>query len=262
MRACYHTHTKRCHHAFGEDEEYVISAIARGVQILGFSCHAPMHYPGGYESYYKMAPSELCEYVRSVLALKEKYKDKIEIKLGLETEYYPELHRDSIAFWQEYPIDYLILGQHFIDKEYDEKKDPAPRASDDKVRVRAYVDRVVAAMELGIFTVLAHPDLINYTGGDSEFYDAEMRRIIESAIKNGVYLEYNLLGQSDKRAYPVKRFWQLVAEMGASVILGCDAHSPDRVARVDEVEIAHKFLSSLGIVPADEVVLVPISAVK
>ena len=262
MRACYHTHTSRCHHASGADEEYVLYATERGVSVLGFSCHAPMHYPVGYESYYKMAPSELCEYVRSVLALKEKYKDKIEIKLGLEAEYYPELHRDSIAFWQQFPIDYLILGQHFVDKEYDEKKDPAPRPSGDKSRVTAYADRVVAAMELGIFTILAHPDLINYTGGDMEFYDGQMRRIIESAIKNGVYLEYNLLGQSDKRAYPVARFWQLAAEMGAKVIIGCDAHSPDRVAKADELEIAHKFLSSLGIEPADEVALVPISAVK
>ena len=111
-------------------------------------------------------------------------------------------------------------------------------------------------MELGIFTILAHPDLINYTGDDSAFYDFEMRRIISSAIKNGVYLEYNLLGQSDKRAYPVPRFWQIAAEMGARVILGCDAHSPDRVAKREEIAEARAFLDSLGITLADRVELV------
>ena len=256
MRACYHTHTSRCHHAFGTDEQYVINAIERGVSLLGFSCHGPMHYPGGYSSYYKMAPSELSEYVESIQFLKEKYKGKIEILIGLETEYYPELHSDTMKFWANFPIDYLILGQHFIDKEYDEKKDPAPRASEDKGRVTAYADRVISAMELGIFTILAHPDLINYTGDDSAFYDFEMRRIISSAIKNGVYLEYNLLGQSDKRAYPVPRFWQIAAEMGARVILGCDAHSPDRVAKREEIAEARAFLDSLGITLADRVELV------
>ena len=258
MIACYHTHTKRCHHAFGENEEYVLSAIARGVKILGFSCHAPMPYPNGYESYYKMRTDELEEYVHSVLELKERYKDKIDIKLGLETEYYPELHEKSVDLWKNFPIDYLILGQHFIDKEYDEGKDPAPRASDDKGRVTAYVERVVSALELGIFTILAHPDLINYTGGDSEFYDGQMRRLIGAAIKNGVYLEYNLLGQSDKRAYPVAKFWHFVAEMGAKVVIGCDAHSPDRVAKADEIGQAREFLSSLGITPEDEIPLISI----
>lgn len=259
MRACYHTHTKRCHHAFGEDEEYVISAIERGVKILGFSCHAPMIYPNGYVSYYKMAPDELLEYADSVLSLKEKYKGKIDIKLGLETEYYPELHSESVKLWQMRDVDYLILGQHFVDKEYDGAKDPAPRPSDDKERVSAYVNRVISAMELGIFTILAHPDLINYTGEDREFYDGEMRRLIKSAIKNGVYLEYNLLGQSDNRAYPVARFWQLVSELGAKTVLGCDAHSPERVAKEDEIQKAKKFLLNLGITPCDEIELIPLT---
>ena len=256
MIACYHTHTKRCHHAFGEDEEYVLSAIARGVKILGFSCHAPMPYPNGYESYYKMKPDELSEYVKSLLSLGERYKDKIEIKIGLETEYYPELHEKSAELWKKFPIDYLILGQHFVNKEYDEEKDPAPRGSDDKGRVSAYVERVISAMELGIFTILAHPDLINYTGNDMDFYDTKMRCLIGAAIKNGVYLEYNLLGQSDKRAYPVARFWQIAAEMGAKAILGCDAHSPERVANGYEIAEAKRFLSELGIVPHDEIELI------
>ena len=36
MYANYHTHTKRCQHAVGEDREYVEAAIAAGIQVLGF----------------------------------------------------------------------------------------------------------------------------------------------------------------------------------------------------------------------------------
>lgn len=258
MRCNYHTHTSRCHHAVGTDEEYVIRAIEQGLSVLGFSCHAPMIYPDGYESYYKMRPDELSEYIDSLLSLREKYKDKIDIKIGLEAEYYPELHEESLSLWQSFPIDYLILGQHFVDKEYGDKRDPSPTPCNEKGRVSAYVDRVIAAMELGIFTIVAHPDLINYTGDDSEFYDSEMRRLIAAAGRCGVYLEYNLLGQSDGRAYPVARFWQIAAEMGARVVLGCDAHSPDRVAKSEEIDKATKFLFSLGITPSDEIALVSI----
>ena len=79
MIANYHTHTKRCKHAVGEDEAYVRAAVERGLSILGFSDHAPYIYPDGYVSYYKMEPYELSEYFESVSALREKYKSKIEI---------------------------------------------------------------------------------------------------------------------------------------------------------------------------------------
>ena len=35
MLANYHTHTYRCNHASGNDEEYVKKAIAENVKILG-----------------------------------------------------------------------------------------------------------------------------------------------------------------------------------------------------------------------------------
>ncbi|MFV0479993.1 MAG: PHP domain-containing protein [Anaerorhabdus sp.] len=37
----FHTHTYRCKHAIGRDEEYVIEAIKAGVKVLGFSDHMP-----------------------------------------------------------------------------------------------------------------------------------------------------------------------------------------------------------------------------
>ena len=33
----YHTHTARCMHACGSDEDYVRAAIANGYEVLGFS---------------------------------------------------------------------------------------------------------------------------------------------------------------------------------------------------------------------------------
>ena len=87
MIANYHTHTWRCRHADGTEREYVENAIKAGLKILGFSDHTPQVYPGGYRSSVKMLPSELEGYVDTVLSLKREYKDDIEIRLGLETEY-------------------------------------------------------------------------------------------------------------------------------------------------------------------------------
>ena len=48
MKTNYHTHTTRCMHATGSDEEYVLSAIKGGYQILGFSDHTPWKYRTDY----------------------------------------------------------------------------------------------------------------------------------------------------------------------------------------------------------------------
>ena len=47
LKYCYHTHTSRCGHANGEDEEYVVNAIKAGIKRLGFSDHVIL--PKGYE---------------------------------------------------------------------------------------------------------------------------------------------------------------------------------------------------------------------
>ena len=36
MIANYHTHTPRCNHAVGSEEEYVQQALKAGIKILGF----------------------------------------------------------------------------------------------------------------------------------------------------------------------------------------------------------------------------------
>ena len=37
----YHTHTYRCFHAYGTEEDYVQEAIRQNMQELGFSDHGP-----------------------------------------------------------------------------------------------------------------------------------------------------------------------------------------------------------------------------
>ena len=59
MKTNYHTHTTRCMHAVGSDEEYVLSAIKGGFQILGFSDHTPWKYRTSYIADMRMLPEEL-----------------------------------------------------------------------------------------------------------------------------------------------------------------------------------------------------------
>lgn len=84
----YHTHTTRCYHASGKDEEYVKAAIKAGIKELGFSDHTPWHYDSSFKATMRMPENQLDGYIESILSLKEKYKDQISILVGLECEYF------------------------------------------------------------------------------------------------------------------------------------------------------------------------------
>ncbi len=258
MIACYHTHTKRCGHAVGEDEEYVLSAIERGVEILGFADHAPMIYPNGYKSTFKMLPSEIDSYFSSLLSLKEKYADKIDIKIGFETEYYPELWERALDFWSAYPLDYLILGQHFISGElYIPGEQYSGNETESREALSAYTDRVISAMNTGKISYIAHPDLLNFKG-DEDFYRSEARRLITESNRLGVPLEINLLGLSESRSYPKEIFWSEAGKLSATALIGCDAHSPKRVAEPSELIMAQRYADAHGVNLVDKITLRPV----
>lgn len=86
---CLHTHTKRCGHAQGENEEYVKAAIDNKITLLGFSDHVllPNFHQKKVRGDYKL----IKEYIKSINYLKNKYHKKINILLGFECEYLDEL---------------------------------------------------------------------------------------------------------------------------------------------------------------------------
>ncbi len=226
MKANYHAHTYRCNHAVGREEDYVRQAIGAGFDIFGFADHAPYLFTGGYVSNIRMRPAQLAGYVNTLEGLRKTYAGQIEIPIGLEMEYYPKHFRDTIAFYRDYPIDYVILAQHFLENEYD-----APycgRASDDLDRLRAYCRQSMEAMQTGAYTYFAHPDLM-YFHGDVKVYQEQMRALCREAKSVGLPLEINLLGLANGRNYPNRFFWEVAAGEGCQAILGWDAHAPENV---------------------------------
>lgn len=102
----YHTHTKRCGHAYGEDEDFVLSAIKYGIKELGFSDH--ISFKNISAPYMRQDRSMLSDYISSISHLKEKYKDKIKIHLGFEAEYIEEFVEDYKDLLENHSIEYMI----------------------------------------------------------------------------------------------------------------------------------------------------------
>lgn len=251
MLANYHTHTKRCHHAAGEDREYVEAAIKAGLQILGFSDHCPWVYPDGFVSGIRMTPAETEQYFDSLEHLKKEYEKDIQIYIGFETEHTPELIEDQDALFDQYPLDYLILGHHFLgpnDRTY------VGIPTDQEEVLKKYVDSVIQGMQSGRYLYLAHPDLVHFTG-DEKIYDRYMYRLCQEMKELEMPLELNVLGLADGRHYPVERFLKMAGEVGNPYILGIDAHTPEQLLNREAIEKAEELCEKYSIHLIDELTL-------
>lgn len=245
MKANYHTHTTRCQHASGTDREYVEAAIEAGYQILGFADHCPWVYPDDYVSNIRMSSSEVDGYFASLEGLREEYKNDIQVLIGFEAEYIPVLMEAQDRFLVDYPLDYMILGQHFVGEERGSNYAGAPTHSMEMLR--GYVDLCIEGMRSGRYRYLAHPDLIYYMG-DTEIYEREIRRLCEAMKEMNAILEMNILGLAINRNYPDSRFWRIAKETGNRVILGVDAHSPQTFADFETVEGAKRICQGMDVV--------------
>lgn len=252
MIANYHTHTIRCHHAQGTEEQYIQNAIASGIQILGFSDHTPQVYPGGYCSGIRMLPSQLEDYAMTLYVLRQQYRSQIRLHIGLEAEYYPALFADLRELLRDYPVEYLILGQHWGGNEMDEIY--VGRPTEDAERLKRYYRQVLDGLDTGLFTYVAHPDVMNFVG-DSKVYETQIREFCREIADRYIPLEINFVGIRNGSHYPNPAFWRIAAEENCRVVFGVDAHHPDHFLDADTERKAIEFANEFGITPETTVQL-------
>lgn len=241
--ANYHTHTFRCGHASGDAPEYARIAAAAGCRVLGFSDHTPL--PDGRWQDWRMRLGEIDAYEAAV-ATAAAEQPSLTVLLGMECEWSPELrayYEDELLGRRGY--DYLIGASHLIvmDGEwvgsFDRTVTPAA--------LRAYAAQCVATLESGLFSFLAHPDIMGCcNAGWTSDIAACARDICQASVRTGVPLEINGLGfrkpwlvhaDGKRPQYPWAPFWEIAAEEGVRVVLSSDAHHPqDAVGNFDDVE--------------------------
>lgn len=241
MKVNLHTHTARCGHAVGTDEEYIQAAIEMGYDKLGFSEHVP--FPG---KCFGMQMRDREGYMEAVLALKETYKGRIEIVLGLECEplqryedYLRQLHKR---------VDYMLLGSHG-DMAMGE---PHSSALKTPKELWHYYEQTVYGMDTGLFLYLCHPDIMLASWPVFDDTAREVSRALcRAANARRMPVEYNLLGLvkghgEDQLGYPCDQFWEVAAEENVRAVVGVDAHAPQQI-RIGDMEAARAKLQRLGI---------------
>lgn len=254
--ANYHTHCEMCHHAKGTIEAYVKKAIEFNFKTIGISDHAPFDFLNDFSL--RMSESELPSYLKQIDDSINKYHHKIKIYKGLEIEYFK--NKDQVYEDHLDELDYLILGQHYLEKEDQLMSTYHCHSNDDFI---LYKETVIEAMSKGYFKILAHPDIFLYNHGELTKDEIGIcKEIIEAAKKYNVLLEYNANGLRRKKhevdgklfyRYPRDDFWKLVSDANAPTIISADAHKPDQL-KDDAIKLAIKKMNELSIVVEEELV--------
>lgn len=233
-----HTHTIYCD---GENtpEEMLIAAINKGLKSYGFSSHA--HLP--YDESWNMSHSSQKKYIQEILDLKDKYKDKIDVLLGIEYDLYSD--SDLSQF------DYVIGSCHCIikddkylsvdcsEKVYLECVNEA-FGGDHYAFVKEYFNTMSTADQKVDSTFYGHFDIINKFNKNFKFFDENdvrytepMYSALEKLAKSKKPFELNtsaIYRHSDTEPTCSAVKWlTALSEMGGQIIINSDAHSSERI---------------------------------
>lgn len=233
-----HTHTARCGHAGGRDAEYIEHAVAHGLAAIAITDHVPFYWlpVARHDPTLAMASEELPRYVEAVLALKERYRDRVEVLLGLEADFVSGHEETLAALLERYPFDVVLGSVHWLDGWWVD----APSSLARYRRGQAEVDRIwdeyttalVGAARSGLFDVLAHLDLPKKFGfRPSRPFAGRQAEVVAAVAASGCAVELSSAGRRKVigEDYPSPELLAALAAAGVPFVLSSDAHAPREV---------------------------------
>lgn len=205
-------------------------------------------FPFWTETY--MQPADFEKYCAEIKNLKEKYKEKIEIRLGFEADYIPGVSSPRAAGYEKFQPDFLIGSVHFIyQKDGIFAVDDSPEKlfdalkkyykNDEKKLVGEYFAAEREMIEKGGFAILGHADLIRkfnekfpFFDENAEWYRRELKTLAGVIDSFGVTVEINTGAISrgwKTNPYPSDFLLSLLREKNVPLTFSSDAHSAENL---------------------------------
>ena len=240
----FHIHTPYCGHAHGKIIDYVEKAIQLGMKKICFTDHLGRYYltPSQKKRYWDwgMNKQNLARYYLELEDVKTTYKDRIEIRSGLEIDYIEGAEDMIMPLIEKYSFDFLLGSIHCLPKygwkhiaNYTEK-DMWPIFSE-------YFRAAKAALSAGIFNSLAHIDFIwRYSKWPAKKSLAIFRlieEIVETASSHNMAIEINSNGYLWSQIYtviggdPFEVLLRSIKKFNVPITVGSDAHKPHYVGK-------------------------------
>jgi histidinol-phosphatase (PHP family) len=158
------------------------------------------------------------------------FAGRVDVRLGLESDYFPGVEPWLEKLHARVPLHHVLGSVHYQVGDYRQ----IYFKGDVFEYQQLYYDHLARSAESGLFDTLAHPDLIkNEAPGEWQFERIKpfVERALDRIAKTGVAMELNTSGLNKllPEMNPGVPQLQLMHERGIPVVLGADAHVPERV---------------------------------
>jgi len=217
-------------------EENVLAAIEKNMLSIGFSDHS---YTDFDPNTYCMKKGVLPDYIAEINRLKEKYKDQIEIYLGIELDGYSVLEDRT-------PFDYILGCCHYVRKDgmqfgvdHDKNwqiRDVAAYFDGDYIAyARMYYDGYVESVRRDKPDVLGHFDLptkFSLVDENDPVYRKMATEALIACLEVTPVIEMNTGAISRgyrKTPYPAEYLFDEIKKHHGQITLGADSHHIDNL---------------------------------
>lgn len=236
-----HVHTRLCHHAVGEMEDYVQQAVQRGLQTICFLEHLETEI--AYHPPCWLDDDAFSYYFSEGERLKKAYRNRLEIRLGVEMGFNPQALPAIRQRLARYPVERIGLSCHFhLHQGQHLNLLSRRRQSLDRLALLgadAVMDTYFTTLQLAVDSmecdVLCHLDaVLRHLPGVSfnDSHKAQIRELLDKLKAKGMALEINTSG-FDYRGSAFPAPWIIAEALARGIPLqaGSDAHQPHEVGR-------------------------------
>jgi histidinol-phosphatase (PHP family) len=213
-----------------------LKAIDRGLAEIGFTDHIPLYFlpEERRDPRLAMREGQFEDYVAEVLALREEFRGRIDVRLGLEADYAEE-HEETLAAWlSRAPWDLVLGSVHFVAGDWIDAPGSAARFEKEGTErlYDEYYRLLAKAARSRSFDVLTHFDLPKKFGNrPAAPREAAERDAIAAAREGGCAVEISSAGLRKPvgEIYPESRLLERIVAAGIPVTFSSDAHAPAEV---------------------------------
>lgn len=200
--------------------EYLEYAKERNIKEIGFADH---------DRYLPNLDFSLYQKVQAL------YPD-VNIRVGLEVDYFPGKEQDLQKIVNSYDFDYLIGSVHYVDHwmfDASNQQENFKNWDIDEL-YQNYLNLISGAAQTGFFFITGHLDLLKIFGHRPK---KSLRETFEPTLKllkkSGVVVELNTNGwyKPVEELYPEPKLISLCFENNIPITLSSDAHQADQVGR-------------------------------
>jgi len=238
MRIDLHNHTPLCKHATGSPRQFVQEAIKQGIDIYGFSDHAP----NAFDTSYCMSFDQMQAYEQEILELKEEFQEQIDIRLAYEADWLPGYIDERVL---NAKVDYLIGSVHFINKwGFDNPEFIGEYKNKDIDKLwQEYFDAIEQMAKSGNYNIVGHLDLMKVFNYKPK---KDIRVLAKNALlaikKANMAVEINAAGlrKPVKELYPSQELLQECFNLQIPITFGSDAH------KIEDIGFAYQEAKELA----------------